>query len=178
MWWKRALDVQGPYRRNLARLNLGPTLDVGCGIGRNLVHLPPGSLGVDHNVESVRIAGERGLAAMTGDEFDATAAGRAPFESLLMAHVLEHMTEVQGDELLAHYLPHVMPGGTVVLICPQERGFSSDDTHVRFVDEVGLREHAGRHGIAQVHSRSFPFPRALGRLFTYNEFVFVGRVEG
>ncbi len=32
--WKRYLDVQAPYRWNLSRLNLGFTLDVGCGIGR------------------------------------------------------------------------------------------------------------------------------------------------
>jgi SAM-dependent methyltransferase len=37
--WKRLIDVQAPYRWNIHRLRLGRTLDVGCGIGRNLKHL-------------------------------------------------------------------------------------------------------------------------------------------
>ena len=37
--WKQVLDVQAPYRWNLRRQELGRTLDVGCGIGRNLVSL-------------------------------------------------------------------------------------------------------------------------------------------
>jgi len=45
--------VQAPYRRNLRRL-VGDraVLDVGCGIGRNLANLGPGSVGVDHNAHS------------------------------------------------------------------------------------------------------------------------------
>ena len=42
--WKSMLDVQRPYRNNLHKLNPGKTLDVGCGIGRNLRHLPKGSV--------------------------------------------------------------------------------------------------------------------------------------
>ena len=37
--WKQLLDVQAPYRWNIRRLGLGRTLDVGCGLGRNLAHL-------------------------------------------------------------------------------------------------------------------------------------------
>ena len=43
--WKRVLDVQAPYRWNLRRLGLGFTLDIGCGIGRNL---PVAAGAVDH----------------------------------------------------------------------------------------------------------------------------------
>ena len=38
-WWKRLLDVQRPYRWHVRRLRLGFVLDVGCGLGRNLIHL-------------------------------------------------------------------------------------------------------------------------------------------
>ena len=53
--WKRILDVQAPYRWNLRRL-LGTrrTLDVGCGIGRNLVNLPVGSVGVSRHEDTRR----------------------------------------------------------------------------------------------------------------------------
>lgn len=178
VWWKRALDVQRPYRRNMARLKLGRTLDVGAGLGRNLANLPPGSLGVDHNADSVRIARERGLNMVTAEEFTAAATPAASFESLLLAHVLEHMSEAEADALLTHYLPYVRPGGTVVMICPQEQGYASDPTHVRFVDPAGLSSHARRHGVVEVENRSFPFPRIAGRVFKYNEFVFVGRTAG
>ncbi len=60
-WWKRVFDVQAPYRWNLRRLKLGNVLDVGCGIGRNLMHLDPGSVGIDHNPYSIEVARQRGL---------------------------------------------------------------------------------------------------------------------
>lgn len=48
-WWKRWFDVQAPYRWNLRGLRLGFTLDVGCGIGRNLVTFDGHGVGIDHN---------------------------------------------------------------------------------------------------------------------------------
>ena len=39
VWWKELLDVQRPYRYNINKLDLGFTLDLGCGIGRNLLHI-------------------------------------------------------------------------------------------------------------------------------------------
>lgn len=53
VWWKRVLNVQAPYRAHLRRLQLGFTLDVGCGIGRNLSHLDSNGIGVDHNAEAI-----------------------------------------------------------------------------------------------------------------------------
>ena len=35
-WWKRILPVKLPYRINIKRQRLGRTLDIGCGIGRNM----------------------------------------------------------------------------------------------------------------------------------------------
>ena len=35
-WWKRLVPVQAPYRFNVRRLCPGLTLEIGCGIGRNL----------------------------------------------------------------------------------------------------------------------------------------------
>lgn len=53
--WKEILDVQAPYRWNLQRLNLGFTLDIGCGIGRNLINLKGNGIGIDHNFHSVEV---------------------------------------------------------------------------------------------------------------------------
>jgi 2-polyprenyl-3-methyl-5-hydroxy-6-metoxy-1,4-benzoquinol methylase len=176
---KRLLPTQAPYRWNLQRLKLGRVLDVGCGIGRNLLNCDPGSVGVDHNPHSVEICRERGLIAHTPDGLAAAAdCGPGSFDSLLCAHVLEHLDEATGASLLEQYLPLIKPGGSVVLITPQELGYSTDATHVRFVGFEELRNHAEKAGLTVSRSYSFPFPRAFGKVFPYNEFVFVATVPG
>lgn len=173
--WKQRLDVQRPYRWNLRRLHPGRALDVGCGIGRNLTHLDGDGVGVDHNATSVATARERGLTAYTPGEFlaspDAVLGG---FDSLLVAHVLEHLDLSTQRDLLATYLPYVREGGRVILITPQEAGFRTDATHVRFVDPAGCDLALREHGWRVVSRQSFPFPRPVGRVFPYNEFVVVG----
>jgi SAM-dependent methyltransferase len=173
--WKRWIPVQAPYRWNLRRLALGRTLDVGCGIGRNLAHLPAGSVGVDPNPHSVAIARERGCDARTPEAFRAATDLPAAFDSLLVAHVLEHLTPGEADALVAEYLGRVRPGGRVVLITPQEAGFRSDGTHVTFLDHAALGDLLRRCDCAVDRTFSFPLPRAFGRVFPHNEFVVVGR---
>jgi 2-polyprenyl-3-methyl-5-hydroxy-6-metoxy-1,4-benzoquinol methylase len=175
--WKRWLDVQAVFRWNLRRLDPGVTLDIGCGIGRNLLHLPPHSAGVDINEHCVRAARARGLTAFTPDEFHRSAEYSRPgrFDAILLAHVAEHMTEDQVIVLLQAYEAFVRPGGKLILISPQEAGFKSDPTHVRLVDFAGLARISGRLGFQPERAFSFPFPRWAGRLFTYNEFVAVSR---
>ena len=176
-WWKRLLDVQRPYRWNLRRWRLGRVLDVGCGIGRNLVSLGPESVGVDHNVHSIEVARARGLTAYTADEFFSGPQSRpASFDSMLVAHVVEHMPPSQADELVARYLPMVRPGGAVLFICPQEKGFASDSTHTSFTDADVLQSLGRAHGLTVVRSYSFPLPRIAGRYFVYNEFCVLMQV--
>jgi SAM-dependent methyltransferase len=174
--WKQRLDVQRPYRWNLRRLNLGRTLDLGCGVGRNLAHLEGNGVGVDHNASSVANARAHGWTAFTSSEFlTSPYAVPGAFDSLLAAHVVEHMDRDPAYELLRDHLKYVRPGGKVVLICPQERGYASDATHVRFTDFAALTELCQALGLSVDHRFSFPLPRLLGRVFTYNEFVVVAR---
>jgi hypothetical protein len=59
----------------------------------------------------------------------------------------------------------------VVLICPQERGYASDSTHIAFTDLAGLTDVAEQLGLT-VHRRlSFPLPRSAGKVFPYDELV-------
>ena len=170
--WKRWLDVQAPYRWNLRRHDLGVTLDVGCGVGRNLASLPKGSVGVDHNATSVAVAQSRGLNAMTVQEWDTLALEHvATFDSILIAHVLEHLATSGAPALVRHYLPALRPGGKVLMICPQERRYSSDSTHISWTTGSDLEEIARTCGLTPRPWRSFPFPRWAGRWFTYNEFT-------
>jgi SAM-dependent methyltransferase len=174
--WKRWLDVQAPYRWNLRRLELGTTLDLGCGTGRNLAHLGASGVGVDHNPHSVAAARARGLEAFTGEEFARSPHARpGRFDALLVAHVLEHMELEAAIALVGAYLPCVRAGGRVVLITPQEAGFASDPTHVAFTGFAELERVLAAHSLARERRYSFPFPRFVGRVFPHNEFVVVAR---
>jgi 2-polyprenyl-3-methyl-5-hydroxy-6-metoxy-1,4-benzoquinol methylase len=173
--WKRALNVQAPYRWNIRRLLGGrEVLDVGCGLGRNLSHLGGRGVGVDHNQHSIQICRQRGLKAFTTEEFSKSeyaAPGR--FNGLLAAHLIEHMTRSDAIGILAGYLDYLKPDARVVLICPQQRGYASDPTHVQFTDLEGLAEVASELGLAVTRRMSFPLPLFAGSVFTYNEFVLV-----
>ena len=174
--WKRLLRVQAPYRWNLRRLRPGFTLEVGCGIGRNLEHLDGNAVGLDLNPFSVAEARRSGLRALTPAEFAASSWCRpAAFDSLLLSHVAEHMRREELLALLREHLAYVRPGGLLILVTPQEVGFRSDPSHVEFLDTAALRSVADTLGLVPVRDYSFPFPRFFGRLFVYNEFVSVSR---
>ena len=175
-WWRR-LRVQAPYRWNIRRLAPGFTLDVGCGLGRNLTHLDGNGVGIDHNPAAVAEARARGLRVFTPPEFRASEfAVPARFDSVLVAHVLEHLTDRAAAELVAEHLPYVRAGGHVIVICPQAAGFRSDPTHVTPFDRLTITQLLERQGLAVIAHRSFPFPTPVGRVFTYNESVVVAQV--
>jgi len=169
---KRLLHVQAPYRTHVRRICPGRVLDLGCGIGRNLGHLGGRAVGVDHNRVSVGIARRSGHRAHITTEFADSSDGRlGSYDCLLLAHVLEHMTQARGETLLTAYLPYLRPGGRVVLVCPQERGYGSDPTHVEFLDIPRLTAMCRRAGLLVRRHYSFPLPHSAGRIFTHNEFV-------
>jgi len=172
--WKRLLNVQAPYRWNVRRLKLGFTLDVGCGIGRNLSHLDGNGVGVDHNATSIEACRAAGLTAYVTEEFYKSEYAKPDrFDSLLSAHVVEHVTAEQAVEIFTPYLPFVKSGGAVVFITPQERGFRSDATHIRFSGFPEVKQLCDELGLAVRRQYSFPFPRFAGKIFTYNEFITV-----
>jgi hypothetical protein len=73
--------------------------------------------------------------------------------------------------LLRRYRPLLKAAGRLILICPQERGFASDATHVEYMDFEKLRRAASDAGFDVEREYSFPFPRFMGQVFIYNEFV-------
>ena len=177
-WWKRALNVQLPWKLHLRHLGLGRVLDVGCGRGRTLTYLQPDSVGVDHNAYSVELARELGVNAVTVDEFFASEHLTRPagFDSLLASHLIEHLTPAEAETVIASYLPFIRPGGRVAFFTPQERGYASDSTHVAFAGFDELRALSERLGLSFEKQYSFPFPRWSGKAFIYNEFIHLSRV--
>lgn len=175
--WRRYLDPQIPYRYNLRRLDPGFMLDVGCGLGRNLLNNGGCGVGVDHNAASVAVCRSRGLEAYTAEEFLAGAHPPGSFDSLLLAHVVEHMTASEDVAMLKSYLKYVKPGGKLIIIAPQEAGYRSDPTHVEFMDFEKIAGILHSVGAKVAQSYSFPFPRWMGRFFRHNEFIVVGNLS-
>lgn len=169
--WKQ-LFAQAPYRWLLKRLHLGFTLEIGCGIGRNLVHLKDSAVGIDNNVYSVQAAKSRGLTAFTPNEFSSSPLNVPQrFDSILLSHVAEHMTQSEAAQLINKYVYLLKRGGKLIIITPQEAGFRRDRTHVEFMDFTKIRKVAHDCGLSVLKEYSFPFPRIFGRFFAYNEFV-------
>jgi 2-polyprenyl-3-methyl-5-hydroxy-6-metoxy-1,4-benzoquinol methylase len=180
VWWKRILDVQRPYRLHLKRLKLGSTLEIGCGIGRNLINLGKAAkvVGIDHNQNSVGVADSRGLIAFTPEQFMSSEYARpSSFDSLLLSHVAEHVGKKGIVSLLNEYLVYLRGGGRVVIITPQEAGYRSDTTHVEFMDFEGLASVVEDAGLVALAHYSFPLPRLFGKIFKYNEFVMIAQKE-
>ena len=171
--FRKLLNVQAPYAWNIRRTVKGFTLDIGCGIGRNLAHLRGQAIGIDHNQTSVDVCRKNGFIAYTPDEFAASEHAELTYETLLLSHVLEHMTVTQAHELLESYLPHLSEDGRVVIICPQQRGFKSDSTHVHFFDSSSLTDLVHELGMHVSENRSFPLPGWCGRWFTHNETIVI-----
>lgn len=141
------------------------------------MHLDGNGVGVDTSQASVDVAANRGCVAYTVEDFadsgDAVAGG---FESLLLAHVLEHMPLSEASDLVQEYLPYVTPGGQVIVIVPQEAGYATDDTHINFLDSRDVTDLMKGCGLVEIRDYSFPFPRRLGKVFRYNETVVVGHL--
>jgi hypothetical protein len=145
-------------------------------IGRNLQHLGGNGVGIDHNADFVRYCRRIGLTAYTPEEFAAsTDAVDGAFDSLMLAHVVEHISGEVTDTIMSTYLRYVRPGGYAHFMAPQEVGYRSDPTHIRFIDFDDLHALAARHGLSVERSYSFPFPRRVGRVFIYNEFNVLAR---
>jgi 2-polyprenyl-3-methyl-5-hydroxy-6-metoxy-1,4-benzoquinol methylase len=176
--WKRF--VPNPYGWKVRRLATGRVLDVGCGIGRCLDFVRPRGVGVDPNETAVNVCREKGHQAYVPEEFSSAFADRTAdrqFDTLLCAHVLEHLDETTGVNLLTTYLPYLRPGARVILITPQERGQRSDATHVRFMDEPALTGLVEKCGLRIEKMSSFPLLRWFGRWFIYNETITIARTS-
>lgn len=173
-WIKRFLNPINPYRWNIRRLANGKTLDVGCGIGRNLRYLArPDSVGVDHNIDSIAIVRELGFEGFTPEKFHEIFSGQAVFDTILISHVLEHLDLEDAKNLINSYLPYLKKDGRVVVICPQEVGFRSDKTHVTYLTSNSIAELCCSLDLKPVVCRSFPLPSVFGKIYVYNEHIVV-----
>jgi 2-polyprenyl-3-methyl-5-hydroxy-6-metoxy-1,4-benzoquinol methylase len=177
IWWKNLLDVQRPYRDHIQSLGLGTVLEIGCGVGRNLINLgcSKDNIGIDHNENSVNITRSLGLTAYTPNEFKKiNPHGSLIFDTILVSHVFEHLTPKEAKSLLLEYLPYLKTNGKVVIVTPQKVGFSSDPTHITMMDPVLVGSILISTGLEINTQYSFPFSYWVGNFFKYNENISIG----
>ena len=174
VWWKKYIPVQLPYQIRLKRVLRGSTLDIGCGLGRNLKHLGSGSIGVDHNPDSVLYCQSNNLPVHLSDDFHKKFSGDAikPFDNLLISHVLEHIELKDQIPVLNEFLPYLRDDGRIFIITPQEKGFKSTESHISWTDfdRVSHVLENLNSKISVIKMSSFPLPRRFGIFFKYNEF--------
>ncbi|HCH0556635.1 methionine biosynthesis protein MetW [Pseudoxanthomonas winnipegensis] len=169
--------VRSLYLRAAAGQLVGPTLDIGCGLGDLLRLLPHGSAGLEYNKAAVERCNENGLPVSYYDGFkDDWRLGmfseRARFGSMVISHVLEHLDAPA--EILRKLLVSAarLEIRRVLVIVPGKAGFNSDETHRTFVDLELLSHPEITRGLPFTlrNSRYFPFNfRRLGDWFTHHE---------
>lgn len=179
--WPRRL-VRRLYLANARAKLEGPTIDFGCGIGDLLRRLPPGSIGLEINQESVHLCRRAGLPVEHYDsEADAyrltplRRTGRG-FRSMVISHVLEHL-----DDPIARLHALLEAGEAlgverVVVIVPGKAGFRSDPTHKTFVDLALLQSNRATTGTGFRLQSSEYFPldaKWLGDYFVHHELLVV-----
>lgn len=169
--------IKGFYLRNMLRYLAGPTIDFGCGAGQLLARLPTGSVGIEVNPVLVQRLVGHGFQVFPaqGDDHDFELAdlpaGR--FESLVIAHVLEHLDD-PARALVALLRACVRLGVTrVLVVLPGHKGFRSDTTHRTFIDRAWLAAHPLPPNLGFVMSTvsDFPGPRWLRPWFTFQELL-------
>ncbi len=166
-----------PYRRYLVypyyrSLLPGKALEVGCGLGEFLDQAP-GMLGVELNPKLVAVCQQKGLDVKEGSAY-AIPYPDETFDSLMLDNVFEHLDEP--EVCLNEILRVLKPGGRLLLALPNQKGYATDSTHVRYWNEANLPSFIEKQGFKLINSRNYPIPfKGIGNLFwPYNCFLCLG----
>lgn len=168
------------YIKNMIQFATGPTIDFGCGVGEVLEQLPVDSIGLEVNETAVAYCQRRGLNVQLYDpeldDYRLAAFKPSHYKALLMAHVLEHLTD--SHEVVKKLLTTGERLGLdqLIFVVPGVKGFQHDATHQTFLD----RDYFLKHGLTAygsyklIHQKYFPInSKVFSAYFTHNELVSV-----
>jgi trans-aconitate methyltransferase len=163
------------YPRCAAEFSPGLIYDIGCGMGAFLEYCKKRKLsarGFDSNPQLVERCQKKGF-AVTLEDIVRPRADYPPAPNLICDNVLEHLTT---DEIAAFFSGvkrYWAPGGVLLVIVPNRRGYESDPTHKTFVDETIISQMARKHQLTLARQYHHPirwtFP---GNLYIFNMTVF------
>lgn len=168
------------YFKNILRFVSGPTIDFGCGIGELLELLPTNSVGLEINDSAVRYCQSRGLDVRLyspeADDYELYGLEPGRYQTLVMAHVLEHLTD--SHDVIRKLLTtgHRLGLKRLIFIVPGVKGFQHDATHQTFLDPAYFKTHSLQttNGYRIIRQAYFPInSKWFSGLFTHNELVTV-----
>lgn len=171
--------IKSFYVARVLRHVKGRAVDLGCGAGQILKCLPNGSVGIETNPFLVEYLTKQGLPVIQASAnigFDLSGLQPHQFNTLILSHVLEHVSEA--DRVLSRLLCDCATLGIsrVILVVPGMAGFNSDATHKTFIDWNYLRSRKMLEveGYKIVHRSYFPGDISfLGKVFAYHEMMFI-----
>ncbi|HZV70251.1 MAG TPA: methyltransferase domain-containing protein [Saprospiraceae bacterium] len=164
------------YLYDIRKYCKSATVDFGCGAGELLKILPKGSVGYEINPYAVRYCNSQGLTAYLydpgSDKYEFWMIEPNKFHSFTMNHVLEHLEEPAA--VMNKIFEHCSRLGIsrIVFTVPGTKGYTTDKTHLTFVDMDYLK----KNGILQNKyyrlklSKYFPLNmKSFSKVFTHNE---------
>lgn len=94
-------------------------------------------------------------------------------------NLLEHLDETALRRFLSHLGLFLSPGGRLLVIVPNKRGFMSDPTHQTLVDDAVMQRLLPETSLELLHTFWHPIPfSCIGNLYIYNMRVYVMEYRG
>ena len=141
-------------------------LELGCGRGEFLEILKGKGKrvhGVEMDPDMAKEATKKGIEVAVATAQDYLKAGDEPFDAIIAAHLLEHLTIEEADELLELSARRLCRGGILCLIIPNAESFPvlteefwNDPTHVRPYGHELLAYLVSKHGLKCLHRGTNP----------------------
>lgn len=173
--------IKGFYLRHILRNVLpGPCIDFGCGAGQLLKRLPLGSVGLEVNPHLIESLQSEGLTVHQAraelQDFELVNFAAGGFRTLVIAHVLEHLSEPAAAFGILLAACQRIGVERVIVIVPGAKGYASDHTHKTFIDSSYLKTYMTLNGENFVLSSLSYFPGPwewVGRYFIFHEMMMV-----
>ncbi|MCK5803802.1 MAG: class I SAM-dependent methyltransferase [Lentisphaeria bacterium] len=159
-------------------------IELGCGSGELLAYLGErdfvNAAGIDVSAEQIERAGERGVAAETGDVMDFLRHRRDQYDHVLAVDLIEHFTKDELFVLIPLIHAALRPGGSLFVQTPNGAGLFApqiihgDLTHMTILSEESFQQLVRLHGFGAVEfSETGPVPQGVkGRIRHFLWFLF------
>jgi len=140
------------YPKIMRQFSAGTIYDLGFGTGAFLRYLKAKGrdfFGIDSNPYLVELNKKNGF-KVAEDDVTTLVNITKPMENAICDNVLEHLDKEQIDSFFKACKQKFAPGGTLVVIVPDKKGYERDPTHKTFVEKPLIEEMCKKHG-AKLH---------------------------